>query len=357
MRFSVIIPVYNAKSYLSECIDSLLSQKDGPDFELIFVDDGSTDGSDAILDRFQSECSEKIRVFHTSNRGTILARKTGIDHATGEYLLFCDADDRMALDAMDTIDKRLRETEADILIYNHYEFSSDLELKPFEPMFEDGALFVSEPDAFSSRYAECFPGRPVYSKEILYRMMISGWTLNNLWIKAIRTDYMQEDPTDWSFFADNPMSDDLLASLWPMTKAGRISYCSRQLYEYRRTAGGLTQSFNKTRYQRLIDGRVLSELRKYMDIWQLNGDNELLLFERRRLLQRIDTAMAFFRHAEERCDRKMVLEQNWFIGLENGKVKRKEVLKTLDPKRFVQYCLILGKHDRLLSMCLGRGNK
>lgn len=356
-RFSVVTPVYNAARYLEKCVESLLGQSDAPEYELIFVDDGSTDGSGEILDAYVQRNAGKVRVIHTENRGTIYARKTAIDLAEGEYVLFCDADDLMAQDAFSVIDGRLRESEADILIYNHAEFHTGEEPKPTGPLFADGTLFIAEPDTFSDTYSERFPDRPVFTKEILLKMMISGWSLNNLWIKAIRSELLKNDPTEWSDFADNPMSDDLLCSLWPMTQAKRLAYCAQPLYLYRRTDGGLTQSFNETRYRRLLDGRVLKQLRSYMDTWQLNGEEDILLFERRRLLQRIDTAMAFFRHADGSEAQREVLSRDWFGGLENDRKKRKAVLKTLDPKRYIQYRLIKGKHAWFIAMLSGRGRK
>lgn len=357
MRFSIVTPVYNAKKYLPECLDSLLAQSGTPEYELILIDDGSTDGSGEILDRYLEKNVPKIRVLHTENRGTILARKTAIDLAKGEYLLFCDADDLMESEALRVIDERLCEAKADILIFGHSEFRAGEKPKPLGPMFEDGALFITAPDAFSDEYQKIFSQRPVYTKEILYEMLISGWSLNNLWIKAVRADLMQNDPTNWAAFSDNPMSDDLLCSLWPMTEARRLAYCAQPLYRYRRTEGGLTQSFDETRYKRLLDGRVLSELRRYMDVWQLNDDAHVRLYERRRLLQRIDTAMAFFRHADGSAAKKEVLLKDWFSGLTAGGSSIKPVLKTLDPKRLIQYCLIKGKCVRILSMLIGSGGK
>lgn len=86
---SVIIPIYNAERFLKKCIESLLSQS-FTDFELLLIDDGSTDGSGVICDGF---AFESVRVFHTENRGVAAARNLGIIEARGEYITFIDADD------------------------------------------------------------------------------------------------------------------------------------------------------------------------------------------------------------------------------------------------------------------------
>ena len=91
LKFSVIIPVYNVKEYLSNCIDSVLAQSTGS-FEIILVDDGSTDGSGALCDQY-AEKYPQILAIHQQNQGVSVARNTGIEKATGEYVLFLDSDD------------------------------------------------------------------------------------------------------------------------------------------------------------------------------------------------------------------------------------------------------------------------
>lgn len=90
-KISVIIPVYNVEKYLGNCIESVLAQ-DFSDYEVILVDDGSTDKSGIICDEFAAKHSE-IRVIHQKNKGQGGARNTGIENAEGEYLLFVDSDD------------------------------------------------------------------------------------------------------------------------------------------------------------------------------------------------------------------------------------------------------------------------
>lgn len=88
---SVIIPVYNCIQTLERCVQSIKSQT-FTDWELLLIDDGSTDGSGQICDRFENE-DLRIRVFHKSNGGVSSARNMGLDNARGEYVMFCDSDD------------------------------------------------------------------------------------------------------------------------------------------------------------------------------------------------------------------------------------------------------------------------
>ena len=88
---SIIVPVYNAEKYLHRCIDSILAQT-FTDFELILIDDGSTDTSGEICDKYAKNNS-RIRVMHQKNAGASSARNKGIEESVGKYLLFCDSDD------------------------------------------------------------------------------------------------------------------------------------------------------------------------------------------------------------------------------------------------------------------------
>lgn len=88
---SVIVPVYNAEKYLSQCIESILNQT-YRDFELLLINDGSTDGSLEICERYRAQ-DERVRVISQENRGVSVARNRGIERSLGNYLCFVDADD------------------------------------------------------------------------------------------------------------------------------------------------------------------------------------------------------------------------------------------------------------------------
>lgn len=91
MQFSIVIPVYNVAPYLRECVDSVLAQN-STDYEIILVDDGSTDNSPAICDEYAEKYSQ-IKVIHKANGGLSDARNFGIKKAQGDYLMFLDSDD------------------------------------------------------------------------------------------------------------------------------------------------------------------------------------------------------------------------------------------------------------------------
>lgn len=101
MTISIIIPVYNTEKYLAECLDSVIAQSFS-DWECLLVDDGSTDQSGTICDRY-AEADNRFKVFHTANSGVSAARNLGIGKAAGSYLAFIDSDDAVDRDYLSAL--------------------------------------------------------------------------------------------------------------------------------------------------------------------------------------------------------------------------------------------------------------
>ena len=113
--FSVLVPVYNAGVYLPECIESVLGQTD-PDFELLLVDDGSTDQSGAVCEDYAAR-DARVRAFHQENGGQLSARVTALSHRRGQYCVFLDADDTLVPKALEALRAAIDASGADCVIY------------------------------------------------------------------------------------------------------------------------------------------------------------------------------------------------------------------------------------------------
>lgn len=116
-KLSVVVPVYNVEKYLNQCIDSILGQS-FTDFELILVDDGSTDRSGSICDEY-IRIDSRVAVVHTENRGSVSARRTGVKIAHGEYTSCVDSDDWLDSDFYRDVFDAVGDIYADILICTH----------------------------------------------------------------------------------------------------------------------------------------------------------------------------------------------------------------------------------------------
>lgn len=139
MLFSVIVPMYNVKSYAKCCIESILNQS-YTDFELILVDDGSTDGTDVIIDKYAQKDS-RINVVHKSNGGLTSARKAGAQIAKGEYVAIVDGDDWIGKDYLQEFYSAIKNDDPDVIICGYRKYGETYEEEVKVTVLEPGIYF------------------------------------------------------------------------------------------------------------------------------------------------------------------------------------------------------------------------
>lgn len=132
MKYSIIVPIYNAEKYILKCINSILNQNYDGNYEVIIINDGSTDKSKDIITSINNK---KIKYFEIKNSGVSYARNYGVSKVTGEYFLFVDADDYIANNLLSTVDKNIQK-KIDILSYNIIDVNS-IETKITKPCFNE----------------------------------------------------------------------------------------------------------------------------------------------------------------------------------------------------------------------------
>lgn len=168
-KISIVIPVYNIKKYLGECIDSVLNQT-FTEFELILVNDGSTDGSGNICDEYKKKDSRVI-VIHQENSGVSCARNKGIDAARGDYIAFVDSDDIIEKSMFEKQYLAIIENDVDCVISGITYFYEEVSLnKTFSTptgkvmMFDDFNDWYNE---FDKNFVLCSPCSKLYKKSII----------------------------------------------------------------------------------------------------------------------------------------------------------------------------------------------
>lgn len=169
MKYSIIIPVYNAASTLRRCLDSLLSQS-CPDAELLLINDGSTDLSGEICREYTQRCPN-IVCWKTENRGVSAARNLGLDMARGTYILFVDSDDYVSPDYFRAIDRSLDQGDPELVIFAHRLFGQRTYEVPVE-------------------------NRTVRGREETLRVVadyLRRGELNTLWSKVFRRDLIEAE--------------------------------------------------------------------------------------------------------------------------------------------------------------------
>ncbi len=121
---SIILPIYNVEKYLDRCMKSILKQS-FKDYEIILVDDGSTDSSPILCDKYGKQLN-KVKVLHKSNGGLSSARNAGLELAKGKYIFWLDSDDYISEEALSSIVKTLNKSEVDILKFNYRRQPNDI---------------------------------------------------------------------------------------------------------------------------------------------------------------------------------------------------------------------------------------
>lgn len=260
---SVIIPVYNAEKWLNRCIDSVLAQTLS-DWELILIDDGSTDNSPTICDQAASS-DERIRVIHQENQGASLARRNGIAEAKGEYISFVDSDDQIERNYLETlyhalIGKKVRVSACNI---NRHHEGEEFCISSGECEFLDERQLL---ERFFKYEFWGFPGK-LYHKSVFDDVTFPPHTINE--------DYM------------------VMAQIFHFEK--EIAYTSTPLYHYMLHEGSLS---NTTLSRRMFD-------EYHNKLWVLNfyKDNNLTYVPHAKA-QLAETCIKLCREVREQMQRK-----------------------------------------------------
>lgn len=223
MKFSIIIPVYNVKSYLGECLDSILTQT-YKDFEIILVDDGATDGSSQLCDRFASQ-DVRIKVYHQKNQGLSVARNHGIAQARGEYLMLVDSDDYLlSKNALELLANRA--DGCDLVIFGWREIPDGKKPEEGYPGRTSGCT-----------WAEGYPTGEAYLETALKQVRLLEWY-------AVKMLYRREFWNQNVFEFPKGQKYEDLALIPRITIAAQyVNVVPQELYGYRKErTGAITQS-------------------------------------------------------------------------------------------------------------------
>lgn len=125
--FSIIVPVYNVYKYIEKCLESLVNL-DYDNYEIIIVNDGSTDDSYKIIDKYQKKYPKLIKSYKKKNGGLSSARNYGIKKSSNDYLLFVDSDDYIELNTLSILNKHINKNKSDIVVFNYKAIYSNYDI-------------------------------------------------------------------------------------------------------------------------------------------------------------------------------------------------------------------------------------
>lgn len=242
IKISIIVPVYNVEDYLRECLDSILNQ-DFNDFELILVDDGSTDNSGQICDDYC--CKRKnIKVFHIKNCGQASARNFGFTQSVGEYICYVDSDDIIHPQLLSSLLSCFKDNDTKIAMCSA----------------ESGEVISSD---FYNNKEAIFIKRNV-DEDFFNSMIDSDWEtqgikLDVIWGKLIHREIIQQFP-----FADGRIYEDTAVICSWLDASKTVYDSSTQLYFYRKRENStISSSFSRRKLDQLwADEEIESFYRK-----------------------------------------------------------------------------------------------
>ncbi len=184
VSISVLVPVYNVEDNLDRCMQSILNQT-FKDFEVIMVDDGSTDSSPQICDRY-AEQYDFIKVIHKENEGLGPTRDRGVREASGEYVYHCDSDDWLKEDLLEKAYAAIKKADADVCIFGYDIFNeANGELKPFGSVRLPDGVFTAHEEItklFADNYSNDFVVLSAWNRLYKRSFIID----NELWFPALR---------------------------------------------------------------------------------------------------------------------------------------------------------------------------
>lgn len=240
VKISVIMPVYNAEQYLRQTLDSVLNQT-FQDFELICVDDGSSDTSPEILKEYQEKDS-RMKVFHQKNQFAGAARNHGMKKAKGEFFIFWDSDDVFEESALEDMYNQCVQDGADICICGANEFEEDLKQKrPAEAYLKEKYLPEKS---------------PFYHKDI--DKYLFYFATNVSWNKLIRSSLIHEHQLEYQQYRHGEDTRFILAVLF---YAKKYTVVKKPLINYR--------VFNENSLTGRMGERPMDVLHSYEDTWQM----------------------------------------------------------------------------------------
>lgn len=249
MKFSIVMPAYNASNYLEACVASVKAQTYS-EWELLAIDDGSTDDTLSKLEQFAT-ADRRIRIFHQENSGQFCARQRGIEAATGEYLLFLDSDDALEENCLLTVYEALKEKKWDMLLFT-------------------GAVILPN-ETVKRRFGQMGTEKKSIPVQSLRENIISSHDMNSLCIKAIRRELFDGDDGDYSVIKGVGCAEDKVRLLYPLTKAKQICYIPDCLYRYYYREQSVIHRFTTDKIPLFLTNQMFSILQAYMRIWSMTG--------------------------------------------------------------------------------------
>ncbi len=226
-KVSIIVPVYNVEKYIARCLESLVNQT-LKDIEIVLVNDGSTDNSQAIIEQYQKKYPNIIKAYSTENGGAAKARNYALEQVTGEYIGFVDSDDYISEEMYEKLYCQAKKENADIVCCNYYRVKMETKFNKMD----FGNKNIPKEDVFNKN---------IYESKLLFD------EVPYLWNKIFKKEIIESN--HFKFDNDLRIYEDLLFTYKVFAKANKIARVEDALYFYIvAREGALTQTLTEKRF-------------------------------------------------------------------------------------------------------------
>ncbi len=294
MTISIVVPVFNARDYLEECIKTVLEQT-SDNWELILVDDGSTDSSADICDEYAGKYPLKIKAYHKANEGQCLTRLYGINMSTGDYIAFLDADDLLDKDFLSEIKTAvIKGNYPDVICFGFCRFS-DNNIKQYP-------LNISEDFRVFNSLTEC---------RFVYGQIIDGVLSGSMCSKVFKAELLKNADFDNGIVAAKRFGEDAFQSYEALFRAKSIAYLNKSLYHYRMNMSGTSEGYDKREADYFNTKYVFELIASKMPLVGMDThDYEDRLFARN-FNETVYYMLKYFRAADSLKRKKYVVTYDW----------------------------------------------
>lgn len=292
MKISIVVPVYNCEAYLEECIESVTNQT-SDNWELILVNDGSTDGCADICDAYSAKYPDKIFVFHKKNEGQFLARKHGILKCTGDYIGFLDADDLLDKDYVKILTENISDYNfPDVLCFGFTQFGSNINK---ETKVADDTIYFRTSD----------------ERKFVYNQIIRGQLTGSLCSKAFKNNVISENTPNDKDVKNKRFAEDAYHSFNALAKSDSILYLNNTLYYYRNNNQSFSQGFANRSLDYFNSKYLFELLESNLEIMGLDdteSKNELCSHN---FNDTVHFMLKYFRTAQNLKRKKEIIDFDW----------------------------------------------
>lgn len=303
MKISIVVPVYNCEKYVKECIDSVINQTND-NWELILINDGSTDKSGEICNLYSEKYPQKIFVFHKENEGQFLTRKFGILKCTGDYIGFLDADDLLDKDYLKTLSENISEyTFPDAVCFGFVQFDSNSS-KEF-PLSDNTICFKTAEE-----------------RKTIYEMIVNGKMPGSLWSKIFKKNIITDNIPDEKTVKSKRFAEDAYHSFDALAKAESVLFLNKTLYGYRINEQGFSLGF-ENRDPDYFNSKYLYELiENNLEIMGIDNIETKEKLYKHNFNETVYFMLKYYRAAQNSKRKKEIVSFDWSAYLLDGTIKQ-----------------------------------